>query len=130
MESITMSAAQTTSSIWLFLSAIAFMFVGLIYHPLFFACSIFLYAAAEAKRNRIAGILARRSDFCSCFSSLATASARIWRFTRMASHRLPIQGALRPSDSVKPMPLRGTAWFEHLAFRSGLRRECASRHLQ
>ena len=52
-----MSEARTTSSTWLFLSATAFMFLGLTYNPLYFGCSILLFAAAEAKRNKAIGIV-------------------------------------------------------------------------
>jgi len=52
-----MSEAKTISSTWLLLSAIAFMFLGLTYNPLFFVCSIFLFAAVAARRNKIIGIV-------------------------------------------------------------------------
>jgi len=52
-----MSNTEATSNTWLFLAAVAFMFVGLAYSPLFFACSIFLFASAEATRNKTLGIV-------------------------------------------------------------------------
>ena len=51
-----MSEAKTTSNAWPFLSAIAFMFLGLTCNPLFFVCSIFLFSATAARRNKSIGI--------------------------------------------------------------------------
>ncbi len=47
----------TPSSAWLFLSALIFMVLGLAYNPLFFALAIFLFSAAEARRNKTVSIV-------------------------------------------------------------------------
>ena len=52
-----MSNNGATSNTWLFLAAVAFLFVGIAYSPLFLACSIFLFASAEATRNKKLGIV-------------------------------------------------------------------------
>lgn len=45
------------SGSWLFLAALAFMFVGVAGNPLFLGCAIFFLAAAEYRRNKIAGAI-------------------------------------------------------------------------
>lgn len=43
------------SGSWLFLAALAFMFVGVAGNPLFLGCSIFFLAAAEYQRSKLIG---------------------------------------------------------------------------
>ena len=90
-----MSDYGRTSSAWLFFAALIFMILGLTYNPIFFALAIFLFSAAEARRNKTVGTIGMAFGLLFLFLVLG------YGVGKDAAHRENAQSSI-PSSSDAP----------------------------